>query len=211
MKEIAFHIMERDSDSFTFYQNRFQIYHYVLDIIDTKLFKPTIPVQKKKAPKNVVTIRFVNKGLDNIHVSKIFRSAAVTSLLPEALQSDEDIPTCTMKLDPPIRSKILNYKETVSSLKIDVVGNVSLVENLPSCDCENSEFCDPHHKHIVSGDLRIITNSKLRKLISKGPNYREPKMQNYRKCKESIESAITVSIESLATKYGLPVQSFFEW
>ena len=91
------------------------------------------------------------------------------------------------------------------------VDNVSLVENLPSCDCENSEFCDPHHKHIVSGDLRIITNSKLRKLISKGPNYREPKMQNYRKCKESIESAITVSIESLATKYGLPVQSFFEW
>ena len=211
LKEIAFHIMERDSDSFTFYQNRFQIYHYVLDIIDTKLFKPPTPVQKKKAPKNVVTIRFVNKGLDHIHVSKIFRSAAVTSLLPEALQSDEDIPTCTMKLDPPIRSKILNYKETVSSLRIHVVDNVSFVENLPSCDCENSEFCDPHHKHIVCGDLRIITNSKLRKLISKGPNYREPKMQNYRKCKESIESAITISIENLATKYGLPVQSFFEW
>ena len=108
LKEIAFHIMERDSDSFTFYQNGFQIYYYVLDIIDTKLFKRSTPVQKKKAPKNVVTIRFVNKGLDHIHVSKIFRSVAVTSLLPEALQSDEDIPPCTMKLDPPIRSKILN-------------------------------------------------------------------------------------------------------
>ena len=212
MKEIAFHIMERDSDMFTFYENRFQIYHYILDMIDTKLFKPPTPVQKKKAPKNVVSIRFVNKGLDDIHLPKIFRSSAVTSLLPEALRSsDEDIPICTMKLDPPIRSKILNYKETVSSLNIFVDDDVSFVENLPSCDCSTSEFCDPHHKHIVSGDLRIIANPKLRKLFSKGPNYREPKMQNFHKCRESIESSVTSAIEDLAARYNLPVNSFFAW
>ena len=211
LKEIAFHIMERDSDFITFYDNRFQIYHYILDIIDTKLYKPPTPIHKKKAPKNVVPIRFVNKGLDDIHVPKIFRSAAVTSKLPEALQTDEDIPTCTMKLDPPIRSKILNYRETVSSLKIFVDDDVSFVENLPSCDCLNSEFCDPHHKHIVSGDLRIIRNSKLRKLISKGPNYREPKMQNFRKCRESIESSVTLAMDNLASRYNLPVNSFFAW
>ena len=27
--------------------------------------------------------------------------------------------------------------------------------------------------HIISGDLRIIENEKLRKIVSKGPNYRE--------------------------------------
>ena len=116
-----------------------------------------------------------------------------------------------MKLDPPIRSKILNYKETVSSLKICVDEDVSFVENLPTCDCSNSEFCDPHHKHIVSGDLRIISNVKLRKLFSKGPNYREPKMLNYRKCKQSIESSISSSITHLASKYSLDVEAFSAW
>ena len=208
LKEIAFHIMERDT--FTFYESRYQWYHYILDIIDTKFLKPS-EIKKKSPPKNVVTIKFVNKGLDHIHVSTIFRSPEVTSLLPEVLQKDEEIPTCTMKLDPPIRSKILNYKETVSSLKIVVDDDVSFVENLPSCDCNNSEFCDPHHKHIVSGDLRIIANQKLRKLFSKGPNYREPKMLNYRKCKQSIESSLKSCIDNLAVKYKLPVQNFSAW
>ena len=209
LKEIAFQIMERDS--LPLYETRFQIYHYILDVIDTKLLKDDPPPPKRKAPKNVVTINFVNKGLDNIHVSKIFRSPEVASLLPEELQEKDDMPTCTMKLDPPIRGKILNYKETVSSLDIRVDEDVSFVQNLPSCDCSASQFCDPHHKHIVSGDLRIITNPKLRKLFSKGPNYREPTTLNYRKCKQSIESALTSSIDNLATKYNLPKESFSAW
>ena len=209
LKEIAFQIMERET--FTFYENRFQIYHYILDIIDTKLLKEETPVKKRKAPKNVISIRFVNKGLDDIHLSKIFRSPEVISLLPEALQGEDDVPACTMKLDPPIRSKILNYRDAVSSLKIHVDEDVSFVENLPACDCANSEFCDPHHKHIVSGDLRIISNTKLRKLFSKGPSYREPKMLNYRKCKKSIESSLISSIDNLAIKYNLSVESFSAW
>ena len=181
LKEIAFLILE--GDSLPFFDTRFQVYHYILDIIDTKLLKADPPPPKRSGPKNVVSIRFVNKGLDDIHVAKIFRSPEVAALLPEALQEKDDIPACTMKLDPPIRGKILNYKETVSSLKIEVDEDVSFVENLLTCDCSASQFCDPHHNHIVSGDLRIIDNSKLRKLFSKGPNYREPTTLKYRKCR----------------------------
>ena len=188
--------------------NLSQWYHYILDIIDTKLLKTPEETKTKKAPKNVVVIRFANKGLDDIHISKIFRSAEVVSLLPETLQNDEDIPICTMKLDSPIRSKILNYKETVLALQVIVDDDISFVENLPSCDLYNSEFWDLHHKHIVSGDLRVITNPKLRKLFSKAPNYREPKTLNYKKCEESIETAITSSIDILAAKYNLSIQDF---
>ena len=161
-----------------------------------QLFKPPLVVEKKSAPKNVIVVDFVNKGLDDIHLSKIFRSEEVIQLLPEELKEEDEIPVSTVKLDPPIRSKILNYKETVSSLNVMVDEEVSFVENLPSCDCANSEFCNPDHKHIVTGDLRLITNSKLRKLLSKGPNYREPKMLNYRKCKQSIESSLTAAIDT---------------
>ena len=71
LKEIAFHIMERDT--YNFYDNRFQWYHYISDIIDTKLLKISSPeVKRKSVPKNVITIKFVNKGIDDIHLSKIF-------------------------------------------------------------------------------------------------------------------------------------------
>ena len=142
LKEIAFLILE--GDSLPFFDTRFQVYHYILDIIDTKLLKEDPPPPKRFGPKNVVSIRFVNKGLDDIHVAKIFRSPEVAALLPVALQEKDEIPACTMKLDPPICGKILNYKETVSSLKIQVDEDVSFVENLPMCDCSASEFCDPY-------------------------------------------------------------------
>lgn len=208
LKEIAFHILERDK--FTFYENRYQWYHYILDIIDTKFLKSST-VTKNCPPKNVVSIRFVNKGLDELHINDIFHVPEVISLLPEELQKEENVPSCTMKLDTPIRNKILNYRETVSSLNIMVDEDVSFVHNLPTCDCQNSEYCDPHHKHIVSGDLRIVSNEKLRKLLSKGPNYREPKTLNYSKCKQSIESSIASSIGKFAEAYKVSTVEFLPW
>jgi hypothetical protein len=208
LKDIAFHIIERDG--FEFHENRFQWYHYILDIIDTKLLK--IPeVKKKSNPKNVIVVNFVNKGMDNIHLNSILSSAEVTNLLPPALQSEEDRPMCTMKLSTPIRNKILNYKETVASLDIVVDDEVSFVRNLPPCSCESSDFSDPFHKHIITGDLRVVENPKLRKLLSKGPNFRESKMLNYSKCRNEIQSSILSSMESLSEKYNLPIESFEEW
>ena len=93
-----------------------------------------------------------------------------------------------MKLSKPIRNKILNYRETVSSLDIVVDDEVSFVRNLPTCECRSSEFTDPFHQHFVTGDLRVITNQKIRKLFSKGPNYREPKTLNYEKCNKEIKN-----------------------
>ena len=40
------------------------------------------------------------------------------------------------------------------------------------CDCDDSFFCNPHHKHIITKDLQIITNIKLRKPLAKGPNHK---------------------------------------
>ena len=42
------------------------------------------------------------------------------------------------------------------------------------CDCQqHKDFVDENHGHVLTGDLRIITNSKCRKLVSKCPNFRE--------------------------------------
>ena len=210
LKEIAFHILER-SGTFPWLEERYQWYDYILDIIDTKLLKAPPEVKRKTFPQNVISINFVNKGIDDIHLNKIFRSAEVIAVLPTKLKDDKDIPVATMKLAPPIRNKILNYKEVVSSLDIVVDDDLSFVRNLPSCECEGSEFCDPHHKHVITGDLRIVSHQKLRKLLTRGPNFREAKTLNYNKCKKEIAASLEEAIDSLAVKYGLNKSDFVPW
>ena len=37
-------------------------------------------------------------------------------------------------------------------------------------DCQqHKDFVNENHGHVLTGDLKIITNSKLRKLVSKVP------------------------------------------
>ena len=46
---------------------------------------------------------------------------------------------------------ILNCKEAVNPIYDDEDGSFSL--NIGQCDCTNSSLSDPHHKHIITGDL----------------------------------------------------------
>ena len=48
---------------------------------------------------------------------------------------------------------------------------VSFINNVFKCDCKNSSYCDPYHKHIDTGNLCFTSTCKLQKLSSKGPDY----------------------------------------
>ena len=40
------------------------------------------------------------------------------------------------------------------------------------CNCQqDKDSVDENHGHVLTGDLRIIKNSNLRKFVSKGPNF----------------------------------------
>ena len=85
-----------------------------------------------------------------------------------------------MKLDSPIRNKIMKYEATVRSIQHLTEDGITMTLNSETtsfypCNCQDSEFCDSHHGHIVTGDLRFVTNPKLRKLFSKGPNIEKTK------------------------------------
>ena len=214
LKEIAFYILNRTN--YVFHAEREQWYLYIIDIIDTKLFKPSPVPPKKSAPANVCTIRFVNKGMEEIKISQIIRHSDSIKSLPESLQNEELSPKVVMKLDCPIRNKIMNYEQTVRSIQHMTEGEISLTINSESnslfpCSCSESVYCDPHHGHIVTGDLRIIENAKLRKLFSKGPNYRENKTINYHKCLNEITVALDACASNMADKYQMDVRSFDNW
>ena len=82
--------------------------------------------------------------------------------------------------------------------------------NLP-CNCTTSPFTDPNHGHIVSGDIRIVQNNKLRKLLCKGPKYKEPVSINLSNCKTEIKNSLTKFSSDWCNKKGVPVKCFTHW
>ena len=55
---------------------------------------------------------------------------------------------------------------------------------------KNSKFCYEPAGHIITGNLKIISDSRIRSLISKGPKYRLPSQINFNKCIEEIAVAL---------------------
>ena len=143
-------------------------YELVIDAFLTKTYK-SVEVKPKKAPKYTLPIYFHNKGLEMIELNKILRKHNVLTKLSTILSTEES-PSIVYSLSFTIRNKLFNYKETIDN--IDISDIFTFGASFPECDCHNPDFCVPDYGHIVTGDLRFIKNQHLRKLISKGPNYR---------------------------------------
>ena len=178
--------------------NRLRWYEYAFDIINTKRFKEE-KKKGKRAPRFIFPMTFRNKGLDAIKLETFFQSEDVRSLLPDVLNEDENLPAIVYSLEGTIRNKIFNYKQTVAD--IDTNDTDTYGTNLPSCDCESSEFRDPNHGHVLTGDLRIIGNQKLRKLVARGPNFREAKMIHWGHCKTEITSGLETYIAKVCCDF----------
>ena len=75
-------------------------------------------------------------------------------------------PVVAYKYTRTISSNIFNRKSVVKELNLD--------NGTKDMEC-SSEFCYGPAGHVVTGDLRIIKDAKLRELVNKGPSYREQK------------------------------------
>ena len=185
----------------------FQFFSAALDIVKSKIGKPPSPrASNKSAPTNRCHISFNNKALDFININRILKSKDVVNTLPINLRSDS--PTVVYQLTDTIRSKLFNYKEFVQSIDVDAF----LADNsiLP-CDCDHSPFVNGHHGHVMSGDLNIIPDPKLRTLIAKGPKYREPLPFSCERAKEEILVGLDACINSWSTKSGVDKVAFGDW
>ena len=59
-----------------------------------------------------------------------------------------------------------------------------------SCDCQSSTFRYEPHRHVIIGDLRIVRNRKVRRLLEKGPKYREQNNIDWRLNKKILTKTI---------------------
>ena len=84
------------------------------------------------------------------------------------------------------------------------------MNNLP-CNCIRSPFTDPNRGHIVTGDIRIVQDNKLRKLLCKGPKYREPVSIDFSNCKTEIKNSLSKFSSNWCNKKqkGIPCQMLY--
>ena len=170
-----------------------QWYSVALDIIDCRTFvKPCIK-PKRPVLTNVIHVNFLNKAAEMVNLSSILRDPAVLKAVPSVAKGFTP-PTVVFSLNTPISSKIFNFNKFVTSLDVkSVLRNASY---LP-CNCADSPFRDKHHGHIISGDLRLVKDNKLRKLFTKGPKYREKKYLDW----EAVENDLLASVKGCANSW----------
>ena len=170
-----------------------QWYLAILDFIEAKIYKPDPPKQKRERPTHICIVEFVNKAVEFINLPRIFHDKKLHESFPKVV-GKFDPPTVVYKLVDPIRSKLFNFNKFVANLNIS---EFIQDETIVPCSCDtNPKYKDPHHNHIITGDLHIVLNNKLRKLFTKGPKYREPAVLSWDKAKEEIVESLEVLINT---------------
>ena len=71
-----------------------------------------------------------------------------------------------------------NFELKVKKVKTDKNGNFIILNNYPAAG------------HIMTRNLKIISDSRIRYKVSKGPKYRFPSRIDFKKCREEIASTL---------------------
>ena len=155
-----------------------------------------------KKMQHYMVIHYCNKFIDNLNIGKIIKSKNIISLLPDIIDINMKFPSISYSYSPTIRGKITNYKQVISE-------GITPTE----CGCEtfNVHFKDTNSDHIFTGNLDIIQNTELRKLMKKGLNYREIPPANKNTVYKSIAEGIDSYISKISEQSKVPIIQFKPW
>ena len=147
------------------------------------------------------------KILLHIHfkLTSILHNKLVRSKVPIYFQ-EQDPPLVSYKYTNNISRSVFNYNQTLRNINLDDYHNAS-----SSCDCESSTFLYEPHGHVITGDLRIVRNRKLRRLLEKGPKYREQNVIDWKLNKKILLTAIDDYARNWSKREGYHVSALEEW
>ena len=83
------------------------------------------------------------------------------------------------RYNKPIRNTILNFNKWVYDLHTET-------SSPDSREWKDSKFCYQQAGHIITGNLKIISDSRIRSIISRDHKYRFPAHIAFIKCREAI-------------------------
>ena len=154
--------------------------------------------------KTFLKVPFHNKGIEMINLSQILHSKPVKKSIPSFFQNQTP-PIISYSYTKTIAGKIFNFKQSIKDLDFEI-GTTNL-----SCDCHVSDFRYEPVGHVVTGNLGIVENKKLRKLLSKGPSYREQNNINWDTNQKIIKKAVRAYKVQWAKKEKVDSRTLDEW
>ena len=94
--------------------------------------------------------------MEFIDLHSIFKDNLVISSIPNYFNNSET-PIICYKYNKPIRSAIFNFDKIVTDID----------SNTPaSWNCQNSSYLYPSAEHVITGNLNVIPDTRVRNIIS---------------------------------------------
>ena len=153
--------------------------------------------------KHFLKVTFHNKGIEMVNLSSIVHSKKVRSTLPDLIE-DKEPPVISYKYTKTIGHSIFNFRKVAREHEVDrASGN--------GCNCIHAPFLYEPLGHVITGDLRIITNKTLRELISKGPNFRKQNNINWDLCQKFCFEGIATYKKQWASREKVALSTLDEW
>ena len=177
-----------ESTNTYFSSAEYRVTSIILDISHYRLFKPVkidVPAEK---PKHFMKIKFLHKGIDAINLPQLLRSQSVMDKIPSYFK-DKEPPIISYQYTNTVANKLFNFSSTLSNLDI-----TNYLSNPQHCQCNTSTFCYEPHGHVITGNLMVIENVKLRELVAKGPKYREPNKINWQSAETMVSNSIDLYV-----------------
>ena len=81
----------------------------------------------------------------------------------------------------------------------------------PLCSCSSSTYLYSPAGHVVTGNLNIVENLKLRDIISKGPKYREPTTFSWKYHFKLVMDSVDDYARRWAKQKEIELDSLSEW
>ena len=72
-------------------------------------------------------------------------------------------------------------------------------------------FIYPSAGHVITGNLKIIPDSRIRNIVSKGPKYRFPSQIDFNRCREEIASALNDFGNRWCKRESVECKAMREW
>ena len=197
-----------ESTNFHYSSAEYGVTVIILDIANNpnyRLFRPVRSDVLAEKPKHFMKIKFFNKAVDAINLPALLRSTSVTDKIPVYFR-DKEPPIVLYEYISTVASKIFNFAPAFSNLNVS-----EYLFNPRTCQCKESKFCYEPHGHVITGDLSVIENAKLRELVAKGPKYREPNRVNWKATETMFLECIDLYAKHWSKREQVDLKYLSEW
>ena len=75
----------------------------------------------------------------------------------------------------------------------------------------NPNFAMNHMANVITGDLKVIENAKLRELVAMGPKYREPNRVNWKATETMFLESIDLCAKNWSKRDQVELKYLYEW